>query len=266
MATVTGIVLDVRRGLRECYCDPMIEPSSPHYRFAGLCDVASEMVIDRLKSVDGYGPSFTAETVHGEQRHSTRIRSTLWGIEHTWLEIRFSDPNAPTIYVDPTCDQFHKLYPEIPPFYVGTEPPEWFLPDRDNLYFKVHSMTEKTIVRRIEYGLRAHLSDIIHRQLGQSISRGYRKNSIWKEMINMTANERLHLERYLEDEREHGCGYWSVCGDRECFCSLEAPVSQGFSEEIWQQMTSDKAELDDELQREFNERYWDDLDLIRDRD
>lgn len=73
-----------------------------------------------------------------------------------------------------------------------------------------------------------------------------------------------HEDQYLRDEREHGCGYWSVCSDRECFCSPDAPVSQGFNEEIWQRMNREKAELEDELWREFNEEYWSDLDLIHD--
>lgn len=34
-------------------------------------------------------------------------------------------------------------------------------------------------------------------------------------------------ETYNSDELEHGCGYWSVCLDHECFCSMDAPSVKG---------------------------------------
>lgn len=171
---VTDIVLDVRQELREYYHDPMIEPSSPNYRFTGLCDVASEMIIDRLKSINGYGSNFTVRIVHGEQKHSVRIRSCLWPIEHSWVEIEIVGQRR-KLYVDATCEQFHRLYPGIPSFYVGVEPPAWFLADRDNLYIswpRSNWLARKTkaFVRWIEYDLHGRLSDIVRRWLNRITS------------------------------------------------------------------------------------------------
>lgn len=48
------------------------------------------------------------------------------------------------------------------------------------------------------------------------------------------------LEQYYRDNEEFGCGYWSVCLEHDCCCSRSAPVSQGFSEEVWNSMSRDK--------------------------
>lgn len=45
-----------------------------------------------------------------------------------------------------------------------------------------------------------------------------------------------HRQQYEINKMEHGCGYWSLCDDRACPCSPDAPVSKGFSEEVWQRM------------------------------
>lgn len=57
-------------------------------------------------------------------------------------------------------------------------------------------------------------------------------------------------ETYNSDELEHGCGYWSVCLDHECFCSMDAPVSKGFNIEVWDRMYADMREELGELQKE----------------
>lgn len=49
-------------------------------------------------------------------------------------------------------------------------------------------------------------------------------------------------EIFDEDELKHGCGYWSVCIDHACFCSMDAAVSQGFNIEVW-----------DRLEKEYRE-------------
>lgn len=70
------------------------------------------------------------------------------------------------------------------------------------------------------------------------------------------------MEIYEEDEREHGCGYWSVCLDHDCFCSMDAPVSQGFDIAIWDRMLDEKevelAMLHEELRKSYQSEYDDD--------
>lgn len=48
--------------------------------------------------------------------------------------------------------------------------------------------------------------------------------------------ESIHRRKFKKAEEEHGCGYWDLCDDRACPCSPNAPVSQGFSEEVWKRM------------------------------
>lgn len=63
-------------------------------------------------------------------------------------------------------------------------------------------------------------------------------------------------EIFEEDEREYGCGYYSVCLEHACPCHPDAPVSQGFSKEIWEKM---RKEMEDELEVD-EEDDWDDWD------
>lgn len=51
---------------------------------------------------------------------------------------------------------------------------------------------------------------------------------------------------YEEAEKEYGCGYWPVCYEHDCFCSMDAEVSQGFSIDVWER-------LHDEMHEQFHE-------------
>ena len=48
----------------------------------------------------------------------------------------------------------------------------------------------------------------------------------------MSNNER----RYLENIARNRCGYWDVCDDHACGCAPDADVSQGFDEQVYEQM------------------------------
>ena len=54
--------------------------------------------------------------------------------------------------------------------------------------------------------------------------------------------EEIHRRQYEKDLYDHNCGYWSVCWEHgaSCPCSPNAPVNQGFSEETWQSLASEK--------------------------
>ena len=53
----------------------------------------------------------------------------------------------------------------------------------------------------------------------------------------------VNKKRYEEDEKLHGCGYWSVCSDHACPCSNNVNTSTGFSKEIWDRMEKDLIEF-----------------------
>ena len=44
--------------------------------------------------------------------------------------------------------------------------------------------------------------------------------------------EWLHREQYNKDLMQHDCGYWSVCDDRACPCSIDDNVD-GFDNEVY---------------------------------
>ncbi len=45
-------------------------------------------------------------------------------------------------------------------------------------------------------------------------------------------------ERYNEDLRKHECGYWSVCFDKGCPCSIDKNVN-GFDNEVYKKLGSE---------------------------
>lgn len=126
------IVIDVRKELQELY-----DVTSPEYKnFAGLCDMASTMCIDRIVPILVMLPDCILRNmhiVHGEQRHSPRISSDKWGIQHTWIEIVLDEKK---LYIDPTSSQFKHLYKDIPDFYISRKKPKWYYQDAINPQFR----------------------------------------------------------------------------------------------------------------------------------
>lgn len=104
-----------------------------HGTCEGHCDAAVRMwmhgVTGVIKSIQEPIPQFSMYEVHGEQRHTPDIPSTEWMMEHTWgvLEV-----GKVKYYADPTARQFKYLYPDIPNWYFGKEPPRWYYPDCKN--------------------------------------------------------------------------------------------------------------------------------------
>lgn len=108
--------------------------SGEYERFTGLCDIASEEVILRLKDYlinSGFTTpkDFVITSIHGEQRHSTSIESKFWPLQHTWVHLNIFNTS---IYVDPTSSQFDNIYNDITPYYISTMKPKWFYPDKEN--------------------------------------------------------------------------------------------------------------------------------------
>lgn len=56
--------------------------------------------------------------------------------------------------------------------------------------------------------------------------------------------------KFRENQREFGCGYWSVCTTNECCCWLNED-DESFDEEIWDEMVNARAEYDQKLREEL---------------
>lgn len=54
-------------------------------------------------------------------------------------------------------------------------------------------------------------------------------------MITVKEANKKSYERNL---REHDCGYWGVCDDKACPCSIDKNVD-GFDNEVYQKMKID---------------------------
>lgn len=156
--------LKVRNRLANQY--DVNDPESRWFQYRGLCDKASVMLHYML---DYEHPSmFSIKTMHGEQKHTTRISSDEWLYQHTWL--RVTDLiHRKIYYVDPTSSQFQDLYPEIPDYYIDEEPPEWFLDDAHNFVVSKlgHRINDK--IRVCNYGILDIFEYIIHGGISDGI-------------------------------------------------------------------------------------------------
>lgn len=96
----------------------------PEYHFVNMHNVQAICAADPLALSD-----VVIDFIHGEQRHSPKIDEECWGIEHTWISVRYKNI---TVYCDPTSSQFKWLWKDIPDYYVSTTKPRWFYPDSEN--------------------------------------------------------------------------------------------------------------------------------------
>lgn len=127
---IRPIVEKVRELLAAKY-DVSEKGKYPNYQ--GLCHEASMLVCSEINGL-GTNPDgirFMASTIHGEQKHTPKIMSTDWPIQHTWCEV-YDRRLRGYIYVDATCGQFKDIYDDIPDYYIAVYPPKWFYPDRKN--------------------------------------------------------------------------------------------------------------------------------------
>lgn len=131
---ITSVIPQMIEGIRNELSTQYDVTSGDCERFTGLCDIASAMVILRIKDYlinNGFTTpgDFIVDSIHGEQRHSTAIESRFWILQHTWACLKIHND---LIYIDATCSQFNNIYDDMPDYYVSTIPPKWFYPDRDN--------------------------------------------------------------------------------------------------------------------------------------
>ncbi len=119
---LTNIIQDVQKELSMQYNIL----SGENKNFSGLCNLASEMILQRLKDYSDSSNKIKTKLIHGEQNPNL---AGYKAIEHTWAEIYWQETK---FYVDATSQQFQYIYADIPDYYISTKPPKWFLADRDN--------------------------------------------------------------------------------------------------------------------------------------
>lgn len=55
--------------------------------------------------------------------------------------------------------------------------------------------------------------------------------------LNADTIDQYRREQYEENEKEHGCGYWSVCDDHRCPCSSLSALKRGYNPIVWESMS-----------------------------
>lgn len=155
---------------------------SDHFKFNGLCYSASQFMESALETwIEFYNEecnqneTIEVNIIHGEQRHTTNLESKYWTIEHTWVSVKVF---GTLYYLDPTSSQFEKMYDDIPPYYIGLEPPKWFIADKDNWrYKKPWKLLDKIRIKhKDQYGVHnIHFTDYLVFVLWGRISDGIRK-------------------------------------------------------------------------------------------
>lgn len=133
LATAEQIMHNIRIDLMKKY--DVSNPNSEHFKFKGLCNEASIMLINAIKTTfNSCGEDqYTVESIHGELAHIPEIESKYWPMQHTMVHL-YKDTYE--IYIDPTCDQFSDICPGITFGYIGWDIPKWFLPDENNWLWK----------------------------------------------------------------------------------------------------------------------------------
>lgn len=120
------MVIEIRKELAKSH--DVVSGDKKNY--TGLCDIAVNMLHDKLKVyAETNYVEIESRSIHGEQRHTWKLHSCLWPLQHTWAVVKMMDV---TMYVDPTSGQFSRLYFYIPDFYISTRKPKWYYPDNKN--------------------------------------------------------------------------------------------------------------------------------------
>lgn len=98
--------------------------------YTGLCDLSVELLRHKLEEYSKENNvEIECHSIHGEQKHTWKIYSCLWSLQHTWAVVKMM---GVTMYVDPTSEQFKRMYLFIPDLYISTRKPKWYYPDKHN--------------------------------------------------------------------------------------------------------------------------------------
>ena len=143
---ITLLVIHTREELSKQY-----DITTGEYKgYAGLCDVAYGIFKNKIEDLNAQS-ELKLETIffHGEQRHTAKTDPKNWCYQHTWMGVR-KYGSKDIIYVDPTAQQFKRLYNDIPDYYVSPTPPPWYMSDRKNFFFFVYGINEWVAVKIID--------------------------------------------------------------------------------------------------------------------
>lgn len=164
---------------RELMCIYNTRNNSNHENYAGLCDIACNMLKEKLENYASINDAnISLSLVHGEQSHHYRIQSKHWHEQHTWAKVTW---NGSVFYVDPTASQFSEYYPDIPAIYISKESPKWYYRDSVNPLFsdkgsKINKIIKIPvringkwkfigIIEFFQYEIHGRISDILHKIL-----------------------------------------------------------------------------------------------------
>lgn len=174
------IVVKIRKDLMLKY-----DVFQGEYRnYTGLCDTSVKMLSEELqKYATENNISIECHGIHGEQKHSPRLNSCLWSVQHTWAIVKMM---GVTMYVDPTSSQFKRIYHFIPDFYISCRKPRWYYPDSKNPVYNnritgsinkyIKIPTVKTfnsgkvirykagIIEYFQYEIWGRIADLMHKQ------------------------------------------------------------------------------------------------------
>ncbi len=78
---------------------------------------------------------------------------------------------------------------------------------------------------------------------GQENMWSYKLQQLQKIADSDYLSEWLHREQYNKDLRKHDCGYWSVCYDHGCKCTIEKNVD-GFDNKVYTEMDRERVKQD----------------------
>lgn len=129
--------------------------------YTGLCNMACDMLRTELRDLCKKAEIETPldyTIIHGELKHTPAVKSTDWYLQHTWGVVEF---NGYEVYVDPTSSQFQDIFPDIPDYYISTQKPKWYYPDKRNWAFKFKNIIWYRIATFLQYEVWGRISDSI---------------------------------------------------------------------------------------------------------
>lgn len=168
---------DIVESVRHEIILEVLKEDNKSFNFNGLCDVVSDKLIEKIKYYmdNKFGIQVKVYKLHGEQKHTPKIPSSKWTLQHTWVAMMIGNN---VIYIDATCQQFQDMYNDIPDYYISDKPPKWFYPDSKNWVYGIkftrlinrkikikHSLMHEGIIEFIQYSVWGTISDLIRKIL-----------------------------------------------------------------------------------------------------
>lgn len=125
--------------------------------FDGLCD-AQVTIFKRLVGECEFfrGKEWRVYGTHGEVKHTPRIPSKYWPLQHTWVVFELEGCRY---YLDATISQFHGKLKDVGMLYCDSVQHKSFVADKDNLYVKLLRLDYKLFPSKQHNGPLAKFGD-----------------------------------------------------------------------------------------------------------